>query len=77
MSSNNGVNQHVVPRVGSWAVVSEGAGRASNVMKTQKEAIAIGRERAIKNESELLIHGENGKIRRKYSYGRDPKDIPG
>ena len=39
---------------------------------TQKEAIAKAREIAINQKSELFIHGENGRIRERNSYGNDP-----
>lgn len=38
---------------------------------TQKEAIDYGRKVAINQQLELVIHGVNGKIRDKDSYGND------
>jgi hypothetical protein len=70
-------NVHVVPHDDMWAVKKDGVDRATRVTNTQKEAIDIGRELAKKNQSELLIHGQNGKIREKNSYGNDPRQIPG
>jgi hypothetical protein len=64
-------NQHVVPQNGQWAVRGEGNSRASGVFKTQADAIDYARERARNNRSELLIHGQDGRIREKNSYGRD------
>ena len=46
--------------------------RATNVTKTQREAIEIGREFAKKHASELIIQSREGKIRSKDSYGNDP-----
>jgi uncharacterized protein YdaT len=65
-------NYHVVRQDEKWAVKSEGAERASKVVNTQSEAIDVGRELAQKNNSELLIHGKDNRIRRKHSYGNDP-----
>lgn len=66
-------NEHVTKRDdGKWQVIGEGNKRASAVTDTQAQAIVIGRDLAIKNKSELLIHGENGRIREKNSYGNDP-----
>lgn len=66
-------NEHVTKRGdGKWQVIGEGNKRASAVTDTQAQAIVIGRDLAIKNKSELLIHGENGRIREKNSYGNDP-----
>ena len=66
-------NIHVTHRAdGSWAVIGAGDERASSLFKTQAEAIGNGREIAINNRSELVIHGTDNKIRDKDSYGNDP-----
>ena len=67
-----GKNQHIVPHPNGWAVKGAGNSRATSVHKTQKDAIAAGREIAIKQKSENVIHGRNGRIRDKDSYGNDP-----
>lgn len=72
-----GKDQHVVPHKDGWAIKGAGNSKATKVCSTQKEAINFGREIAINQESELLIHGKNGEIREKNSYGNDPKDIKG
>lgn len=65
-------NQHVVPHSGGWAVKGAGNGRASSVHATQRDAIAAAREAAIRQGGEMLIHGENGRIRERNTYGDDP-----
>lgn len=65
-------NQHVVPHDGDWAVQGAGNSRATSVHETQQEAIQRAREIAQNNQSEVLIHGENGRIRARNSYGNDP-----
>lgn len=65
-------NQHVVPHAEGWAVKPEGSQRAQSVHERQSEAIAAGRQAAIQQQSELLIHGRNGQIRARNSYGSDP-----
>jgi protein-tyrosine-phosphatase len=67
-----GKNQHVVPHPDGWAVKSAGASRATKVVATQQEAIDVARQIAQNQQSELLIHGTNGQIREKNSYGNDP-----
>lgn len=65
--------QHVVKSAdGGWAVKKGGSSRATKVYETQKEAIAHGREIAKSQKAEFYIHGEDGKIRDKNSYGNDP-----
>lgn len=65
-------HQHVVPHADGWAVRGEGAERASSVHRTQQEAIDRGREIARNQNSELLIHGRDGRIRERDSLGNDP-----
>lgn len=65
-------NVHVVPQGKQWAVKKEGAARASSLLPTQKEAIVVGRKAAQNEQSELVIHRQNGQIRDKDSFGNDP-----
>ncbi|WP_442579337.1 DUF2188 domain-containing protein [Mesorhizobium sp. ASY16-5R] len=69
---SKGRNQHIVPRNGGWAVKPAGGGRASSEHDTQREAIDRGREIARNQNSELLIHGRDGRIRERDSHGGDP-----
>ena len=68
-------NQHVVPNDGKWSVRGAGNSRATSIHETQAEAIASAREIAINNRSEVVIHGRDGRIRDKDSYGNDPSSI--
>ena len=66
-------NQHVTPHPsGDWQVKGSGNSKATKRTSTQAEAVKIARSIAINQKSELLIHGENGRIREKNSYGNDP-----
>lgn len=65
-------NQHVVPAGEDWGVRGEGNSRLTVVVDTQAEAVEAGKEIAQNQDSELLIHGRNGKIRARESYGNDP-----
>lgn len=65
-------NQHVVPRDGEWAVRKEGSSRDTSRFSTQEEAIRAGRRIARNQGSELLVHGRDGRIRERRSYGDDP-----
>ncbi len=64
--------QHVVPSNGRWSVRKAGSSRASNTYDTQGEAIDVARDRARREGSELYIHGRDGRIRERSSYGPDP-----
>ncbi|WP_202910567.1 DUF2188 domain-containing protein [Hymenobacter sediminis] len=70
-------NLHVVPRSTGWAVKTAGASRAATIVPTQSEAIAVARQMAIGRGSEMLIHGTNGQIRARNSYGNDPESSKG
>ena len=65
-------NQHIVPHPNGWAVRPERSAKSTSVHPTQREAIGAGRQAARNQGSELLVHGENGQIRERSSYGKDP-----
>ena len=64
--------QIVVRTVDQWALRGEGNSRKTRITQTQREAIEIARTIARKEQSELVIHGKDGRIRQKDSYGNDP-----
>jgi hypothetical protein len=70
-------NQHVVPHSDGWAVKGAGNQRATSVHPTQREAIESARDIARNQHSEMLIHGENGRIRERNTYGDDPNPPKG
>lgn len=67
-----GKNQHVVKKDNGWAVQGAGSKRATKIVKTQNDAIEAAKEIAKNQKSEVVIHGRDGKIRDKDSYGNDP-----
>ncbi len=67
-----GKNQHVTPHQNGWQVKSAGNSKATKVTSTQKDAIRVARDIAINQKSEVVVHGTNGQIRQKNSYGNDP-----
>lgn len=71
-------NYHVTRRSnGEWAVMGAGNQRASSVHGTQANAIKAGRPLAQQSHGELRIHGRDNRIREGWSYGNDPRNIPG
>jgi Uncharacterized protein conserved in bacteria (DUF2188) len=68
---------HVVPSDKGWRVEVEGSGRARSNHATQAEARTAARDMARRNKVELLVHGRNGQIRERNSYGQDPRRSPG
>ena len=67
----------MVPHLRSDVLRVEGSAGARSTHKTQAEATVAARRIAKKNESELLIHGRNGRIRDRRTYGRDPRRTKG
>jgi hypothetical protein len=66
-------NQHVVPTPkGNWGVRGEGNSKITKETSTQAQAIEIARDIAKNQQSEVVIHGKDGIIRDKDSYGKDP-----
>jgi len=60
-----------------WKAKVAGNERASKVCTTQAECREFGIGLAKKLGAEFTLHGENGRIREKNSYGNDPKSIKG
>jgi Uncharacterized protein conserved in bacteria (DUF2188) len=62
---------------GGWLVRVEGALRPRSTHESQAQASRAGRELARKNRSELFVHGPDGKIRERSTFGRDPRQTEG
>jgi uncharacterized protein YdaT len=68
-----GKNQHVTKHSGGgWQVKGAGNEKATKITETQKQAIDDATKIAKHQKSEVVIHGTDGKIRDKDSYGNDP-----
>jgi hypothetical protein len=67
-----GKNQHVVSEGDRWAVKAEGLSEPLALFKTQSEAWEKAKSIARKERSEALLHGRNGQIRARNTYGYDP-----
>lgn len=65
-------NIHVVPNGNNWAVKPEGS-KPVSTHRTQGAAEDAGRRLAKQNQSELVTHRPDGRIRDKDSFGNDPK----
>lgn len=66
-------SQHVVPHPdGGWSVKKGGSVHATRRFETQREAISYGRKVSKNQGTELYIHGRDGMVRSKDSFGNDP-----
>jgi hypothetical protein len=68
---------HVVPSDKGWRVEVEGQSRAKGTHETQQPAWQHAKQIAQQNRSEALLHGRNGHIRERNTYGRDPRRTKG
>ena len=69
-----GAKYHVVPGLsGAWTVRKEGSVRARTVHMTQGAAVRAARAVLRREGGEVLIHGRDGMIRERDSYGADPR----
>jgi uncharacterized protein YdaT len=57
---------------GRWQHKADGNKRATRVTDTQREATDSAVSVARNQGGEVIIHGKDGRIRSKDSYGRDP-----
>jgi uncharacterized protein YdaT len=64
---------HVVPKGNDWAVKKEGNSKASVITDTKAEAIKKAIPMAKNEKSEVIIHGKNGQIQDRDSYGNESK----
>lgn len=65
-------NVHTVHSGKGWTNRYENSNRTLGYYDTKAKAQAAGRKKAIQNNSEHIIHGLNGRIQNKNSYGNDP-----
>lgn len=68
-----GANIHVVQFEGQWSIEAEGEGDIGRSFPTKRDAISAARDLAEQNRSELFVHGENGEILDRSSFGNDPR----
>ncbi len=83
MSTNTTERQsyHVVPYVNGWEVRLGGADAEHGTLGAwDHKDLAVQRAKELAQEAELgqvIVHGEDGKIQDEFTYGNDPRNIPG
>jgi hypothetical protein len=68
---------HIVPLDGGSVNVREGSNRALDKGTTTAQVQAPGRQRAITDKVEHLVHNKDGQIGSRNSYGNDPRRSKG
>lgn len=64
---------HTVPAGDRWANKRAGEDAPLSQHNTKQEAVAAGREQAMRDQTEHIIHKEDGTIGERSSYGSDPR----
>ncbi len=72
-----GKNQHVVVHEDRWAVKEEGESAPVALFKTQGQAWEKAKAIARRERSEAVLHGKDGRIRERNTYGHDPRSAKG
>lgn len=68
---------HTVFEDGHWVNEVEEGERIGGVHATKNEAVEVGRARARQDETEHVIHNQDGTISERNSHGNDPASRPG
>ena len=62
---------------GQWARQQQGTSRAGSLHNSQAAAVKVARAQAKREKTELIVKGENGRIRERDSFGNDPRRSKG
>jgi hypothetical protein len=72
---------HVVPYVNGWEVRLGGTDKEHGSLGAwDHKDLALNRAKELAKDAELgqvVVHGEDGVIQEEFTYGEDPRDIPG
>jgi len=68
---------HTVHKDDQWVNEVEGGETIGGVHATKEEAVEVGRARARQDETEHVIHNQDGTISERNTYGNDPASRPG
>ena len=67
-----GKDQHIVPAGPDWGIRGSNNTKLTAIFPNKTEALQVGKQIAINQKSELVIHGRDGRIQDKDSFGKDP-----
>ena len=72
---------HVTPYANGWTLNQEGLGEGKGQLGAwDHERLAVDRAKELAKAAPLgqvIVHGEDGSIQDEFTYGDDPRDIPG
>ena len=69
---------HVIPDVNSWKVKNEADASYDALVDDKDRAVELAKEYAKQAPlGQVIIHTRDGKIAEEFTYGEDPRNIPG
>ena len=70
-------NRHVLPHIDGWKVTQPDNDVPLALFEKKTDAVAAARLMCLEARGELFVHGKNGKIQSRNSYGNDSPDRKG
>jgi hypothetical protein len=72
---------HVVPYVNGWTLSRSGGDEDKGELGAwDHKDLALAKAKELAKEAglgQVIVHGEDGKIQDEFTYGEDPRNIPG
>ena len=69
---------HVIPDAKSWKVKNEADPSYDALVDDKDRAVELAREYAKQAPlGQVIVHNRDGKIAEEFTYGEDPRNIPG
>ena len=69
---------HVIPDANSWKVKNEQDAKYDALVDNKDRALELAREYAKEFQlGQVIVHNQDGKIAEEFTYGDDPRNIPG
>lgn len=69
---------HVTPFGNSWKVTPEGAATPLAILDNKNAALDEAKRLAKAAKlGQVVVHGSDGRIQEEFTYGKDPRDVPG
>lgn len=69
---------HVTPNANGWEVKREGSDQTEVLVDNKDNAVSHARELARSQEpAQVIVHTGDGRFETEYTYGDDPRDVPG
>ncbi len=69
---------HVTPNANGWEVKRQGSDQTEVLVDNKDNALSHARELATAaTPAQVIVHTRDGKFEKEYTYGDDPRDVPG